>query len=374
MNIKRLYKKPTFIAVMVLVVAVAFALGVAAKQESGFVHIVLASYSEQDSVAESVIEEFLSERSIVRFSREETPEMAIKKVSSGEADEAWIFSEDIDKKLDAYSSVTPSGEPFVRIVGREENMFLSLTREKLTGTLYKYCARSHYLSFARNSVDGKLDGLSDGELLEYLDKVNISEELFVFGNGDVSSGQSSADNGYITAPLRGLFGVLCVVAGLSAAMYYAEDEKRGAFSRIPENKRGLVAFSAIAVAVVNIALVSLVSMQTAGVGVSVLREVVLALVYTVCVSAFSLFVLSILKDIRLIGAVILPISVIMIAVCPVFFDFRAFIRVQLMLPPTYYVNAAYDAKYIGYMLMYAVVCVLLSTLADRITILIRKTK
>jgi ABC-2 type transport system permease protein len=375
MNIKRLYKKASFIAILALVPIAVIALSVAAEQDSGFVHITLASYDSDDKIAQRVIDEFMSESSIVRFSRSNTPAEAIRAVSMGEADEAWIFDEDAEKKLGSYSALTSSGDSFVTVVGREENVFLSLTREKLTGTLYKYCAEVHYIDFARHGTDGRLDSLTDSELLEYFENVNITEQMFTFGNSsDVTGGESSSAEGYMTAPVRGLLGVLCVVCGLAAAMYYVDDQKRGAFAKIPESRRMLIAPAAIAVAVINVAAVSFVSMKLSGVSASLLYELASAFLYTACVSGFCLLVLTLLRTNELIGSAILPLSVVMIAVCPVFFDFRAFIAVQLMFPPTYYVNAVYDPAYLAYMLVYFGVCIALSLFVDEIVKFAQRSK
>ncbi len=365
MNIKRLYKKPTFIAVLALVPIAVLALSAAAEQQSGFIHIVLASHSEKDRVANEVIDEFLSESSIVRFSRASTPEEALRAGSGGDADEAWIFSDNADKRLEEYSSTSSSGEAFVTVVGREENVFLGLAREKLAGALYKRCAEAHYISFARNSAEGRLDMLSDEELMRYFDDVNITEELFVFGEHGGQNAQEKRDGGYITAPVRGLLGVLCTVCGLAAAMYYLDDEKRGAFSRVPENRRIPLALAAVFVAVINIAAASLVSMKISGAAVSVGFEIILALAYSLCVSCFCLLLMSLLGSNKLIGPMILPISVVMIAVCPVFFDFRAFLKIQLLFPPTYYVNSVYDARYVLFMLIYALICLCLCLIIDK---------
>ena len=86
--------------------------------------------------------------------------------------------------------------------------------------------------------------------------------------------------------------------------------------------------------------------------------------YSVCCTVFCLLVKRIFGSIKLYGAIIPLFIVIMIAVCPIFFDFRSFLGVQLIFPPTYYVNAAYDSKYLLYMVAYSVFGIILCFLLD----------
>ncbi len=370
---KRLYKKASFIILLALVPASVLALGIAAGEDSGIVRIALARTTENDPVSCTVMDELMNDTTIIGFTQYDTPSDAIEAVRSGEVDEAWIFVADATLRMQEYASTASSGEPFVTMIGREDNFLLSLMREKLSATVFKHCAGAFYIDFLRENAP-RLDELSDAELMEYFDSVTIGEDLFKFGNLDEADTAQNTGASYVTAPVRGLLGILCVVCGLAASMYYIDDDYRGAYSKIPESRRLLVAYASIAVAVFNVSVVSFVSMQFAGVGIALPRELAIAFANTLAVSAFCLLVMSVFRDNRMIGSLILPIAVVMIGVCPVFFDFRGFGVLQLLLPPTYYVNSSYNTAYMLYAVLYSVLCLVATFVLDTVKGFIRKMR
>ena len=70
---KRLYKKSSFIIIMLFIPLCVFALGIAAKQQSGFVSIVLAKEDSADPISTELVNSFLSERSLIRFTLADSP-------------------------------------------------------------------------------------------------------------------------------------------------------------------------------------------------------------------------------------------------------------------------------------------------------------
>ncbi len=344
---KRLYKKAAFVVILALIPICITAFELVARQDSGFLHIVLAATDSTDPISSQVIDELLSEESIIMFTEASGPEQAVKAVKSGRADEAWIFPADMHTVADGSDS-----DNTVTVVAREQTVFLRLSHEKLTAALYKYRAKAYYLDFARTEVSG-LDQLSDDELVRYFDDVSISEELFVFGNptGDPNS-QSTSQTGYLTSPIRGLLAILVVLCGMAAAMYCMQDEQNGTFSWVPQNKRSAVAFACILIAVLNVAAVVFISLLIAGLATNPLREILITLLYSVCCAVFCMVLKQIFAGPRLYGSVIPLFTVIMIALCPVFFDFRSLMALQILFPPTHYVNAVYDDRYLLYMVIY----------------------
>ena len=367
---KRLYKKATFIILLALVPISILALSIAAGDGGGVVNIALARTTEDDPVSRAAMDELMSDTTIIGFSCYTSPSEAIEAVKTGEVDEAWIFVADATLRMQEFASTASSGEPFVTMVGREDSLMLSLMREKLSATLFKHCARALYIDYLRVNFS-QLDELSDTELMEYFDAITIGEDLFALGNlaGDDSS---QAGASYVTAPIRGLLGILCVVCGLAAAMYYIDDDRRGAYSKIAESRRLFVAYASIAVAVFNVSAVSFVSMQLAGVGISPVRELVSVLTNTLCVSSFCLLIMSLFRDNRMIGSLILPLVVVMIGVCPVFFDYRSLYILQHIFAPTYYVNSAYESIYLLHSMLYSMACFAIVFVIDRIRGCVRR--
>ncbi len=360
----RLYKKLSFLIILALIPVSVVALSYAAEQQSGFVNIVLCATRESDPVSSAVIGELMEEESIVSFSVAEDPRSAMDAVIHGQADEAWIFSEDCEQGLADYASVSSSEKPFVKIIGREDNVFLRLTREKLSGVLFKHCARAYYISYSRD-ISRSLSELSSEELFRYFDQVSITEQLFVFGDNNSHESTASVSSDYITSPIRGLLGVIAVICGMAAAMYYAEDERRGMFCRVREDRRIYTAFACISVAVLHVCIINYAAMALTGIARSFLAELGCIILYTLCVSSFCTLALRVFGDVRLLGSFIMPCVAAMIVVCPVFFDFRSVLGVSLLFAPTYFVNASFESCYYAYMVLYSTVCFVLCFFVDR---------
>lgn len=349
---KRLYKKISFLVILAIIPICVFSFTFVAQQDNGFLHIVLAQ-TENDEISTQVIDELMNENSIVNFTKATSPDAAMEAVKMGQADEAWIFPENMQDKINDF--ITSKEQGVVTIVSREQTVFLRIAHEKLTAALYKHCAKAYYINYAKTS-DPKLDSLSDEELIEYFENASISEELFVYGNPSIdASTQSTDETDYLTTPIRGLLGVLIVICGMAAALYCMQDEKSGTFSWVPETSRIYIAFSCLIIAVVNVAAVVMISLFAAGLATNFLRELLSILLYVVCCAVFCLLLKQIFGSIKLYSAIIPLFAIVMIAVCPVFFDFRVFLGVQLIFPPTYYVNAIYDSKYLLYMMIYSLV-------------------
>ena len=369
---KRLYKKVAFLVILVMIPVSVFAFGKFAEEDSGFLHIVLAQTDESDSTSEAVINDLITEESIILFTKVSGPDEAVEAVKSGKADEAWIFPSDLSGSISQY--VENSEKGFITIITREQNTLLTFAREKLTSSLYEYSAKAYYINFARTNVP-ELDLLSDGELLEYFDNVSISEEFFVYGSPDsVKTGGNGATSDYLTTPIRGLLSILVVMCGMAAAMYYMQDEKSGLFAWVSESKQIYVEFACLGIAVFNVAVVVMISLFVSGLASTFIIEFASIVLYAVCCVAFCLLLRQIFGNIKLFGVMMPLLTVVMIVLCPVFFDFRIILGLQLMFPPTYYVNSLYDHNYILYMPIYVFSCLALCALLRTAKELIKKRR
>jgi hypothetical protein len=98
-------------------------------------------------------------------------------------------------------------------------------------------------------------------------------------------------------------------------------------------------------------------------------EIAVLSMFSLSATCFCVFLKEALCSIRLYGASIPVFTVMMIAICPVFFDFRNMQSAQMLFAPTYYVNALYDSSYLWHMLGY---CVVLAASAWMINLISKK--
>lgn len=361
---KRLYKKLTFLLLLAMIPALVLGYGMVSREESGLMTVSLACEAETvEPLTRSVWDELL-ESEVMRFIECESPEEAETLVLQGQADVAWIFAEDLEAKIYDFAAHRTRKNAFVTILEPENRVALKLVREVLSGVLFPHCSEALYLTYIRENAP-ELDAVSDAQLLEYYRNMEFSEGLFVFTDLEGNETRQEETH-YLLTPVRGMLAVVIVLSGLATAMYYIRDRENGTFAWIPQHRQGLVELGCQLISVVNVAAVVLLSLALTGQTVSLSRELAVLALYCLCTAAFAMVMRRLTHDIRGLGMVIPLLVVVMLAVCPVFFDLGALRQVQLLLPPTYFINAAYNDKYLLFMAVYALVALLLCGILDRI--------
>ena len=363
---KRLYKKPSFLVLVLLIPLCVALFAGAAKEESGFVHIALAREQADDPMATAMMEELLAEHGLIRFSQL-SPQAALEAVQTGQADEAWIFPANTEGKLQGFA--TGKEKYVVQTVTREETVSVKLAREKLSSAVYAYCAKAYYIDYVRSEFP-QLDHLGDQELLVYFEEAAVNEDLFVYGNPANTVGTQPAN--YLTSPIRGLLAVVMLLCGMAAMLYYFQDEAAGTFAWVRQCRKGLTALCCVVTATVNISVILLLSLGFSGLAGNVLREIAALILYSLCCGAFCLVLKQIFATLRAYAAIVPLVAVLMLGLCPVFFDFRGMYIWQHLLPPTYYINASFDSKYLLYMQAYIPACLGVAFLLSQLRKLFHK--
>lgn len=346
---KRLYKKAVFLVILAMIPILVLLLGIVSQQESGFLRIVLCAQGETDPTAEAIFADLDTGSKLIVFTRCATAAEAFTLVQTGQADAAWIFPENLTQAIDAFSKWNVDRAPIVTVVQREETVPLRLSHEKLTGAVFKHCAKVQYIDFVRTNLP-QLEGLTDEELMAHYNAVMVGENLFAFEAADADAPPVSA--GYLLAPVRGLLSIVVLLCGLAAALFYMQDAQNGTFAWVPTAKRPLVALACEGIAVLNVATVMLAALYADRLGGAVLREVAALLLYALCCSIYCMLLQQLTGSMKVLCSLTPLLIVVMIAVCPVFFDLRSLAPLGLLFPPTYYLRAIYSNRYFLYMALY----------------------
>lgn len=351
---KRLYKKITFLLILLLIPVMVLGYGIAAKEESGVLTIALAQEGS-DPMAQAVMADLMEDNSLIRFVSCETPDEAKKLISDTKADAAWIFAADMTDRVCKFVQNPARRNAFVWVIEQDATIPLRLAREKLSGTVFGHCSPTFYLEYIRANVP-ELDGLSDGELLEFYNNFAEDAKLFEFayleGEGGVEDIRQA---NYLLTPVRGLLAVIMVLSGLAAAMYWIQDDRAGTFSLVPQRSKAAVEFGCQMIAVLNIATVALIALILAGLTAELGRELVILIMYAVSVSLFCMTVRRLCQSLAIVGTALPLLIVVMLVVCPVFFDLGALRAVQYLFPPTYYINAVVSDRFLLLMGVYSLI-------------------
>lgn len=355
---KRLFKKPSFLVILLLIPAVIFFYGKAAQDESGVMTVVLTQEDSTEPISCEIIDTLVGSSPLIRYKYMDSIVDAEEQVRVGGADAAWIFPAQMEEKIQSFITSKVAPEPIVRVITRENNVAIMLSSEKLSGVLYKYCARAYYLHYMREKTDAELN-YSDEEILQFYDEALIGDQLFSFSS---TGSESEVENNYLLTPMRGLLGVIIALCGLATAMYYEQDNEKGTFSYLPAEKKVLAEVSYQLVSAIDISAVAMICLAVLGACSHVGKELLTMILYIICVVSFSMLTRVIFGGLRGIGTAMVLLVVLMIAICPVFYDFAVLRAAQLFFPPTYYVNAVFNVDYMILMPIYSIICLMLTAL------------
>ncbi len=349
--LKRLYRKPVFLVLLLLIPLLTFGYSSLSRQDSGILTVAVAQRDSEDAFAAKLIADLCESSQLIRFTPCETAEEAEELVTYGKADSAWIFDEDLEDKIAVFVAKPERRNAFVEVIEREESMFLTMTREKLSGFVFTYLSPEFYLQYVRNNLP-QLNDKTDEELLEHYDAVSLSDDLFTYAARE----SAPKEQNYLLTPVRGLLAIVTMLCGMAAAMFYVEDSRQGLFSRIPMKTLPAMELLCQLIAVGNVAVVATLAMLISGLGGSFLREIGLLLLFVPCASLFSMVLRRALRGTIALGVAAPLIAIITLCACPVFLDLAQLRTFSLILPATYAIRGAYDPIYLLYMGIHAVIC------------------
>lgn len=352
---KRLFKKASFVVILLLIPLLVAAMGIAsAGEDIGLFTVALAAKDREDKLTQEVISSLTDGTQIFRFIVCDSPDTASDLVENGKADAAWIFAEDLESRIDDFVNHMHRRNAFVVIIQREDNPLLRLTHEKLNAALYPHLSQSLYRNYMYNNIL-TLNDLTPQQLEEYYNAVGSEgDDIFDFVYSNGSDKSDSENTSFLLSPLRGLMAITMTLGGFAIAMFYTQDELRGTFDRLPIGKRFALSVAYHSTAVINMAVAVLIALFLTGMATSVWRELASMTMYCIITVGFCMALRLICRDNRLLGAVIPLITVVMIVLCPIFFNISAVPIVPYLLPPYYYLNSIYNLKFFGYMALYAI--------------------
>lgn len=352
---KRLYKKITYVGILFLIPVMVFLFALSAKDSGGVVSVILAQEDPQDVLASQVIQELQEDTIVISF-QVAAPEAAIELVSAGKADAAWIFPSDLATRIKDFVYEEKNSDGFIRVIEREQTVPLRLAREKLSAVMHKQSVKLTFLKHIRE-VAPETQEMDDSVLLEYLHKTDVSGELFAFY--DIHGNRRKESANLLTTPIRGLLAVLVTISAIVTAMYYQSDLDRGIFSLLPERHRIFGEFGYQMISAVNILFFITVALLVAGLGVGIRMELLIFLLYGICCALFGMVLRTLFGGRRGLAVLLPALTLVMLAVCPVFFDFGGLRTLQLLFPPTYYINCAYNRQYFIYLVIYDLTLVII---------------
>ncbi len=358
---KRLLKKGGFLLMLFLAPLLAAGVGRLSAESAGIATIALY-LPEGDTAAAEISERLLDGEGVMRYLPCGGGEEACLAVENGEADAAWIFSEDLTEEIGELAAKRRV-RPVVTVVQRQDSVPLILGREILSSAIYPSFSYAVYEGYVRDELG--LEEMTEEELRRVYESVAVEGSLFQMVYPDKTPGETE-DFTYVQAPLRGILAIWLTFVGLAASLYFMQDEARGAYGRVSVSRRLSVSYIAGAAFLLDGALVLLLSCKLAGVFTDWKREAASCAVFAACVLAFSNLLRMLCRTPRRLGMLFLPLLAAMLVLCPVFLNIQQGRAGKLLLPPWYYLQSIHNMRYLYEMAVYTVILVLISAILQRV--------
>lgn len=335
---KRLLRKPSFVAVILIIPLVTFAVSVIMSKESGLLTVALASDDNECIYYNKITDELCQETSAVRYLLFDSRESAIQSVSDGRASCAWLFPARIQEKMFNFASGDKS-EVLCEVIVSRDSALLQLSREKLYGILYKNLSNELFVDFMTGQ-NLNIDGADSDYFREIIEdqQGKINSDLIEFSFIDAPERKLDT-SAYLTSPIKGLLAIAMLICCLAAMMYSLEDENCGKYAMFSVSNRLFLHISCILSAAIPAGVVVYVSLIMSGNCNSLWNELINIFFYCFAITAFSLFCGVICKTPSVL-CLILPVVIVLIIVfCPVFINIKHFGFIKNLLPTYHYLKA-----------------------------------
>ncbi len=353
---KRLLRRPAYLAVLLLVPLFALALSLFTGQESGVLQIALAAEDPADPAAAAVIARLTEGRSVLLCRDCGSEEAACEAVEQGRADAAWIFSAGLEQKLERFAQRGRASA--VRVVEREDNVLLMLSREKLFAALYPEASFAIFSDYLASELGA--EELEPSLLRSYYERLTFTDELVRF---ETLEGETVEEEGsYLTAPLRGIMALLLVLCGMASGLYAYREEREGSFVWLPARTRRWLPVLGHLTAILPPTLAAMAALALAGLTVDPGRELLILLLYLPATALFCELLRCLCPREEHYGALIPVLTAAMLVLCPVFLDLNLLRPLCLLLPPWWALRAVWNGAALLGLLLYTLALALLTGL------------
>ena len=357
---KRLFRRYSFILILLLIPIVIPCTKIAMEQDSGILTIALYSEDVGDAVVDEIITKLTTEDSIIRYEVYDDIDESVTAVQSQEVDAVWAFGDDMQKRIDEYSS-GKSKEPLVTVITARNQTNIQLANEKLFSMLHPYISYSTFENYVYS--EGIISSaVSEETVRMHYDRHDYKGSIVKFSRLDATD-EEILDENFLISPIRGILSLVIAMCSIAAAMYFLTDMTEGKYDWLSYRKRMAPAFGSCLSAAMVSSLAVLVALFASGIAVKLI-EIPAMIMYAFAVTSFALVMCTVFRSPGKLGSAIPGFLIIMVVMCPIFFNVNFLGWLRWFLPPYYYLNAITNADYIYYMAVYSACSYILAYLLN----------
>ncbi|MCR5416325.1 MAG: ABC transporter permease [Pseudobutyrivibrio sp.] len=366
--LKRLIKKKSYIAMLLVVPIMVSLLLAMSRQESGVLTIGVYSGDNVGPAAE-LCDDLQSRPGSLNFIFYNDEDQAIADVKNQTLTEAWIIPENFGKSIQQMAEHGQTRNK-IQVVIRESGISHMLAKEVLCSRVYPLVALQMAMDYIdKNVYDGEATQQQLAHAKDIFDGYEINGDLFEMGYIDGSESQDS-DSSYLLMPLRGILALWLLLCAIAASMYYLEDEKNGLFIwwkprvKVMKNRFGSVQLFFMEmlrdllyyVTIIFVpTIVVLLGLWYGGTFTTLGREIIAIILYDFAAIVFSIILRELIRGIRGLG-IITPILILASAVfTPVFIDIKEVRELRRIFPTFYYLYCIHDGYYLKFITIFVAI-------------------
>ncbi|MBO4897218.1 MAG: ABC transporter permease [Clostridia bacterium] len=355
---KRLLKNVSFLIILLLIPLFVFFMGIVLKGDSGILRICLSA-EKRDAFTDELISKYTEDPGVIEYTVCDTPEDAQTKVENGSADAAWVFAPDLEQKIYDYASNPSNHKHFVTVIERESNVALLLSHIVLFEEIYPTLSYDIYENFVKNEI-----GVKDDRIIKtaYENNSDLSEIVKI----DYINSDYAPKTSLVSSPLRGMLSLIIMLCAIAAAMLFIKDRKTGKYDWLKQSNHIIPAAGLCVSAALISGFAVLIAVYAAGINTSAGVEIISVLEYILAAAAFGTVICALFRSEGLIASLLPIFILVMLLICPIFFNFKALKPLKMLFPPYYYLNAVNEPRYLLYMPVYIVCTYTVAFILNRI--------
>lgn len=336
LQLKRLFRKKSFILLLLLMPLATFVLSLASKSEASILKVGLV-HNPADPISAELVGKLCNDDSAISFLEISDKDTAIDLVEKGDINFVFVMDDELTRLLSENITLGYSNH-YMTLYTREKNIEDSMTAVKVCSSLFPAAIDILYKDYMKNEVGIDLEqaALIHDELNEFYSAEDLIEMRYI---GDEKPESESDESSYITSPLRGLLACWIVLLGMAANLYFLEDEKNGVLGLFSLRKRFALSLVYEVIPMLCGAVVAFLTMLGFGIisfsGMELLNLLILVL--------GSIGLCSLLRelagDMAKMGALIPVIMIWMVIACPIFHSLKKLRLLSYAFPVSHYLFA-----------------------------------
>lgn len=355
---KRLLKKPSFLAVLLLAPLLTAGIILLAEDDAHVLRIAVYAEPSSDTLGERIAEGLVAIDGVVSYDICSSEAELRRAVRQTRADAGYLIPSDLSEHLRKYAAGDTSGFPYdghlIRVVTNDDNVQLQLAREQFYSTMYPYLSEliAEQFTLEQSGFSNLDEDTVRSAVEELYEEMHVDDSVFQFAYVDGETAEDLDDVSYLTAPIRGILSLFVLLTGMASALYLLQDRQEGRFRWVRYGYRGICEWLGILSGTAAGGAAAYLSLFFSGAFISWGEELILMLMLIFSVTGFCGILSGVVRNMTAFGTCIPLILLISAALTPVFISFQGWMPVKYMLPTFCYLNSVNSISYRWWCLLY----------------------